>query len=59
VLLASLLFLSGVAESRVVSPRAVILRAMAARKTSPEVTERLVVAEVERLLRSQSSAMER
>jgi len=53
-LLASLLFLTELAEKRVVSPRALILRAVAARRTSPEITERLVVAEAERLLRTLS-----
>src|SRR4051812_5042185 len=58
-LLAALLFLTGVAEARVVSPRALILRAVTARRTSPEIAERLVVAEVERLLRSGSADLDR
>jgi hypothetical protein len=52
VLLALVLLLTDIAETRIVSPRALILRAVAARRTSPELTERLVVAEVERLLRA-------
>ena len=50
-LLALVLYLTEFAENRIVSPRALILRAITARHTSPEVTERLVVAEAERLLR--------
>ena len=54
VLLALVLYLSDVAETRIVSPKALILRAVSARRTSPELTERLVVAEVERLIRAGS-----
>lgn len=55
-LLAAILFLSDVAETRIVSPRALILRAVSARRTSPENAEALVAAEVERLLRSTSTS---
>ena len=55
VLLAAILFLSDVAEQRIVSPRALILRAVTGRRTTPEHAEALVVAEVERLLRSSST----
>ena len=51
-LLAVILFLSDVAETRIVSPRALILRAVTGRRTTPENAEALVAAEVERLLRS-------
>ena len=49
-LLALLLFLSQWAETRVVSSRALILKVVNGRRTSPEVTERLVAEEVERIL---------
>ncbi len=55
-LLAAILFLSDVAETRIVSPRALILRAVSARRTTPENAEALVAAEVERLLRSTSAS---
>jgi hypothetical protein len=58
-LLGLILILTDVAETRVVSPRALILRAVAARRTSPELTERLVVAEAERLLRTSVIDVER
>jgi hypothetical protein len=51
-LLVVLLYLSDVAETRIVSPRALILRAVVGRRTSPEQAEVLVAAEVERLLRA-------
>ena len=54
-LLALVLFLTEMAESRVVSPRALIMRAITARRTSPEMTERLVMAEAERLLRGSAT----
>ena len=54
-LLGAILFLSGVAETRIVSPPALIVRAATGRRTSPEHAEALVVAEVERLLRSSRS----
>ncbi len=50
VLLGLLLFLSDMAENRVVSPQALIVKAAKGRSTSPERAERLVAAEVERLL---------
>jgi len=48
--LALLLFLSQWAETRVVSSQALILKVVNGRRTSPEVTERLVAEEVERIL---------
>jgi hypothetical protein len=53
-LLAAILVLSDLAETRVVSPRALILRAVTTRSATPERAEALVMAEAERLLRSQS-----
>ena len=50
-LLAVVLFLSDLAESRVVSSRALIIRAATGRRTDPDQAEALVAAEVERLLR--------
>ena len=54
VLLIAILLLSDLAETRVVSSRALILRAVSTRRTTPESTEALVVAEAERLLRAQA-----
>lgn len=51
-LLAAILFLSDVAETRVVSSRALILRVVSARRATPENAEALVAAEVERILRA-------
>jgi len=53
-LLVAILLLSDLAETRVVSPRALILRAVTTRSASPERAEALVVAEAERLLRTQA-----
>ncbi len=50
VLLSLILALSDLAENRVVSPRALIVRAATGRRTPPERAEVLVAAEVERLL---------
>ena len=55
VLLGLVLYLSDVAETRIVSSRALILRAVVGRRTSPEQAEALVAAEVERLLRASQS----
>jgi|GEM_PF-6472742 len=54
-LLGLLLGLSDMAEKRIVSPRALILRAVTGRRTTPDVAESLVTAEFERLLRRQRS----
>ena len=53
-LLVAILLLSDLAETRVVSPRALILRAVGTRSATPERTEALVMAEAERLLQSQA-----
>jgi hypothetical protein len=45
------LFLSDLAENRVVSPQALIIRAANRRRTHPDQAEALVAAEVERLLK--------
>lgn len=50
-LLALVLFLSDLAENRVVSPQALIVRAATGRRTHPDQAEALVAAEVERLLK--------
>jgi hypothetical protein len=44
------LTITTLAETRIVSPRALILRAVTGR-TTPDIAERLVAAEVERLLK--------
>ena len=51
-MLALLLYLSDVAETHLISPRALILRAVVGRRTTPEQAEVLVADEVERLLRA-------
>jgi hypothetical protein len=51
VLLAGLLFLSALVERRFLSPRAVVLSSVRARRSSPEYTEALVAKEFEELLR--------
>jgi hypothetical protein len=51
VLLAGLLFLSAFVERRFLSPRAVVLSSVRARRSSPEYTEALVAKEFEELLR--------
>ena len=55
ILLVLVLYLTDVAETRIVSSRALILRAVVRRRTSPEQAEALVAAEVERLLRASQS----
>jgi hypothetical protein len=50
-LMALLLFLSGLAEQRFLSPRALILGAMRTRRNTPEYTEEFVAKQFERLLR--------
>jgi hypothetical protein len=51
VLLAGLLFLSAFVERRFLSPRAVVLSSVRARRSTPEYTEALVAKEFEELLR--------
>ena len=50
VMLGLLLFLSDLAENRIVSPQALIVKAAKGRGTSPERAERLVAEEIDRLL---------
>ena len=52
-LLCGLLALSAVVESRVLSPRSMIVSAVRARRTGPEYTEQFVARQFERLLRDQ------
>jgi hypothetical protein len=50
-LLAGVLFLSAVVEQRFLSPRAVVLSSVRARRSTPEYTEHLVAKQFEELLR--------
>jgi len=49
-LLSGVLFLSSVAEQRFLSPRAVVLSTVRARRSTPEYTEALVAKQFEELL---------
>jgi hypothetical protein len=51
VLLAAVLFLSAFVERRFLSPRAVVLSTVRARRSSPEYTEEMVARQFEELLR--------
>ena len=50
-LLAGVLFLSGLVEQRFLSPRAVVLSTVRARRSTPEYTEALVARQFEELLK--------
>jgi hypothetical protein len=50
-LLAGVLFLSALVEQRFLSPRAVVLSTVRARRSTPEYTETLVAKQFEDLLR--------
>jgi hypothetical protein len=50
-LLATVLFLSALAEQRFLSPRSMILGAVRARRSTPEFAEAFVARQSERLLR--------
>lgn len=50
-LLAGVLFLSAVVEQRFLSPRAVVMSSVRARRSTPEYTEHLVAKQFEELLR--------
>lgn len=49
-LLAGMLFLSSVVEQRFLSPRAVVLSTVRARRSTPEYTEAMVAKQFEELL---------
>lgn len=49
-LLAGVLFLSSLAEDRFLSPRAVVLSTVRARRSTPEYTEEMVAKQFEELL---------
>jgi hypothetical protein len=51
VLLTAVLFLSAFVERRFLSPRAVVLSTVRARRSSPEYTEEMVARQFEELLR--------
>lgn len=53
-LLGGVLFLSAVVEQRFLSPRAVVLSTVRARRSTPEYTEAMVAKQFEQLLRRRS-----
>jgi hypothetical protein len=55
-LLAGVLFLSAVVEERCLSPRAVVLSTVRARRSSPEYAEAMVAKQFDELLRRRSPA---
>jgi len=59
VLLAGVLFLSAVVEERVLSPRAVVLSTVRARRSSPEYAETMVAKQFEDLLRRRETVTRR
>ncbi|HEX2701405.1 MAG TPA: hypothetical protein VHM89_14490 [Acidimicrobiales bacterium] len=54
--LSAILYLSAVAERRLLSPRRLILGAARARRSSPEFAEAFVARQFERLLREESGS---
>jgi hypothetical protein len=52
--LAAILYMSAVAERRLLSPRRLILGAARARRSTPEFAEAFVARQFERLLREES-----
>lgn len=55
VVLATVLYLSAVAERRLLSPRRLILGAARARRNTPEFAEAFVARQFDRLLREESA----
>ncbi len=53
-MLAAVLYLSAVAERRLLSPRRLILGAARARRSTPEFAEAFVARQFDRLLREES-----